>query len=211
MIIAVKLRCQRWSNVITKIEKFLHSHMPAKNLYADLHDVAQRYPNNIAIVTDDGREITYEAFLEHVNNFSRDLYHLRNIRKGDMVASVLYNSLDFCIALYATAKLGGVFIPISTKQTVIEWNTLLKQIPVKLLLVDRSLSDNILLLERDNPNMSVLIRDEQAGFGSDNKNGLKEAPYIETSWEDDIILMFTSGTTAKSKGVVLTNLMFQML
>lgn len=177
-----------------------------QNLYTDLHHTATKYPERTAIVGDDGREMTYAQFLYEVKRFSQYLYYEQHVKKGDMVALMLRNTPEFCVAVYALSKLSAVIVPISTKYTVCEWKNLLGKLPVRLALVEKEYETAVPELKRSKEGLAVLLSDRKHGFSELLKDKVYEGdPYGNAVWEDDLILMYTSGTTGESKGVVLSN------
>lgn len=175
-----------------------------QNLYADLCDSAEKYPDNVAVVTDSGKKYTYREFLECVNKTAQFLHSREKVRKNDMVALMLYNTAEFCIAVYAVAKLGAVVVPINTKCRPKEWKGLLQKLPVRTALFDERLEQYREEAERDNPGVKFISVKDDA-FAEYYIEDTGEEVYQESFWEDDVIIMFTSGTTGASKGVVLSN------
>ena len=175
-----------------------------QNLYADLCDWAEKYPDNVAVVTDSGKKYTYREFLECVNKTAQFLHSREKVRKNDMVALMLYNTAEFCIAVYAVAKLGAVVVPINTKCRPKEWKGLLQKLPVRTALFDERLEPYREEAERDNPGVKFISVKDDA-FAEYYIEDTGEEVYQESFWEDDVIIMFTSGTTGASKGVVLSN------
>lgn len=183
---------------------FTYAYAP-QNIYADLFGTADRLPDKTAIVDEGGRKYTYSDFLERVKRFSQFLHYDMGIKKGDHVALILRNTIEFCVALYALAKLGAVAIPVSTKFKPAEWKKLLCELPVKLVLTEKQYEKGANTLRREE-GPAVLAYDGKSGFPPLYEGREYEAdPYANGAWEDDFIIMHTSGTTGKSKGVVLTN------
>lgn len=176
-----------------------------QNIYADLFGTAGRLGEKTAIVGDNGISYSYNSFLDMVKQFSQYLYYDQRVRKGDHVALILRNTIEFCVALYALAKLGAVVIPVSTKFKPIEWKKLLSGLPVKLILTESLYEESArAICEEDGP--VVVSCKENDGFESVCMGReYEDDPYANSAWEDDFIIMHTSGTTGKSKGVVLTN------
>ena len=176
-----------------------------KNLYADLRATVDRVPDKVAIVTDGGKKYTYKDFLGCVDKTAVFLKNEKKIEPGEMVAVMLYNTVEFCISVYAIAELGAVVVPMNTKCKPDEWKSLFEQLQIRLALFDERLEQYRETAEANNPEIEFLkVKDDAFESYWHGENDVAKV-YNETSWEDDIILMFTSGTTAKSKGVVLTN------
>ncbi len=67
--------------------------------------------DRIALVDGDSR-ITYAEFDRRTDQLARALREL-GVRRGDRVAALLVNSAAFLETMFATAKLGAVFVPIN--------------------------------------------------------------------------------------------------
>ena len=67
--------------------------------------------DRIAIIDGDNR-ITYAEFDRRTDQLARGLREL-GVRHGDRVAALLVNSAAFLETMFATAKLGAVFVPIN--------------------------------------------------------------------------------------------------
>ena len=67
--------------------------------------------DRIALIDGDSR-ITYAEFDRRTNQLARALREL-GVRRGDRVAALLFNSSAFLETMFATAKLGAVFVPMN--------------------------------------------------------------------------------------------------
>lgn len=174
------------------------------NLYMDLVCAEARYHDNTAIVTHTGRSVTYSRFLEEVNRTASYLSHVHKIKKGDMIALILYNTIEFCTLLYAASRIGAAVIPVSSKCHVNEWRSLLTGLPVKVIFLDERLQEFEKQLYNVSPGTEVVITKERFTEYHDRAD-LEEETYPRSGWEDEAVLMFTSGTTTKRKAVILSN------
>ena len=86
-----------------------------QNVYYTLKNTAITFPDKIALV-EEGRTITYKALKDKADKLAAILCKNYLIKKGDKVAFLMVNSIDFCIAFYAVAKIGGIVVPLNTKQ-----------------------------------------------------------------------------------------------
>jgi len=82
---------------------------PDISLY-ELFLQSARQHGSQAAVSFMGRELTYNALLEQVQNFAAALQKL-GVKKGDRVAIHLPNCTQFPIAYFATLSLGAVVVP----------------------------------------------------------------------------------------------------
>lgn len=145
----------------------------------------------------DGREFSYDAFLQHVNG-TADLLSSHGIEKGDVVSLLLPNSAEYIVAYFACWTLGAIAGPINSllKAEEIEWT--LANSESKLVLVSSEF-----LPKLDGRNVP-----EQIVFDNvETVSALPEAelPSTELDAADDAVIIYTSGTTGKPKGCLLTH------
>ena len=64
------------------------------------------------VVTDDNRSLSYKALSDSGRNLASFLYN-KKVMKGDRVALLAYNRIEFAEVLYATSKIGAIIMPIN--------------------------------------------------------------------------------------------------
>ncbi|MBW2368126.1 MAG: AMP-binding protein, partial [Deltaproteobacteria bacterium] len=72
---------------------------------------AKRYPEKNALIMED-RHLSYRRLNQRVNQLAHGFLSL-GIKKGDRVAILGHNTLEWVIAAYAAAKCGVVTVPIN--------------------------------------------------------------------------------------------------
>ena len=165
-------------------------------LYQLLQDAVKNHPHRLAVI-DGHRRLTYAQVGQRVRALAAYLAG-RGLGKGDRVALLDNNSLPFYEGYFAAAAVGVVLCPVNTRLSPAE---------VRFILED---SDPKLVLCRDE--YSELI----AGFSSENilwMGGQYEAAvqeyrgFIGEELNDASLahLYYTSGTTGRPKGVMLTH------
>lgn len=182
-----------------------YKNMP-RNLYEALKKNANRMPEKAAFIDNWGREYSYGNFIEKVDKFAQYLYEEEQIHKGDRVALMLFNGIEFCVAYLSLTKIGAVTCPLPSKYKEPEVNALAKKAEVKLIICDRNFYSwfNDFCKEKNIERIQVDSVEEGYGLEAYLTNGtVTETSLPELT--DDVIIMFTSGTTSVSKGVVLKN------
>ncbi|MHA6260398.1 long-chain-fatty-acid--CoA ligase [Sporosarcina sp. CAU 1771] len=166
------------------------------------------YPNKTAIIYEEKRQKwSYSELNEKVNCFAHSLTKL-GVEKGDVVSTFLYNTSEFVVALFASAKLGAVFNPINYRLSASELQYILNDANSKVLLFEKTVSEVVHSAIRLGMNVQHYIDvDSQSSknvhyFYELVENGENEKPAIQVTEEDMYILMYTSGTTGKPKGVL---------
>lgn len=173
------------------------------NLFYSLEHTASVYPDKICIYDDKNVGRTYRQFLSDCLNFANYLYEEKNVRRGSHVALMMYNSYEFCVAFYACIRLGAVVIPLPSKYHQEEILSLCEKSDLLCVICDNHFSNWFQPLEGNGISVVSTLLDSY-GFSFANRKTLpSEVPYGTA--DDAAIIMFTSGTTAKSKGVVMRN------
>jgi acyl-CoA synthetase (AMP-forming)/AMP-acid ligase II len=165
-------------------------------------------PEQEAVVSD-GRRFTYAALWERVRRAAGMLATL-GVGPGTRVAALATNSHRYVEAYYATAMLGGVFIPVNYRAKAPELEYMLRFGAARVLLVGSRYLRAVEALRPTLPDLEVLIGLEgPEGVDRDFETGLAAAaPHDDEAAVDDdatTILMYTSGTTSLPKGVMLSH------
>jgi acyl-CoA synthetase (AMP-forming)/AMP-acid ligase II len=169
-------------------------------------------PDREALVEFGGNEkrITYAGMVPLVYKLANALQAL-GLQRHEKVAVMAVNSADYVITYYACAALGLTFVPLNYRAKDEELTHMLNISEAQALFVSRRYLD---LVNRIRPTLSSVrhyISYEGPAEGYlDYEQMVASAPedevVVEIDDEDPTILMFTSGTTALPKGVVLTYL-----
>lgn len=167
-----------------------------------LSESARRYPDRIAVVLGEER-VTYAqlwAQTQQVAALLRDGY---GVRAGDTVALLMPNVTDFPRAYYAVLALGAVVVPVHALLTPAEIEFVLRDSGAKLLVSHPMLPAGAQGAERAGiPVTQVPVLREAPG-GSMPHHDYRVA---QRDAQDDAVILYTSGTTGKPKGAVLTHL-----
>lgn len=166
--------------------------------------------DRIAIV-DGERRISYADFDRRTDQLASALRD-RGVRQGDRVACLQYNSAAFVELLFATAKLGAIFVPINFRLAAPEVAYLLADAGADVFVWSEPLSQ----LARDalrGEGVRVRLRVIVGGDPSDDEteydtlldSGEPRALGMRVPGSDVAMLMYTSGTTGRPKGVMLTH------
>lgn len=178
--------------------------MPA-NLYEAFLQSASLYPDRIAVADDNDKTYTYAALKEMTDQFSSYLYYISGLRKGQRAGLMMYNSIEFCVALLALTKLGAIVIPLPSKYSESEVLSLAGKASLQYIISDEAFYDWFVPLETSGVNLLKSgSRQGSYGFSHMRASYLKAAPSLGRE-EDDSLILFTSGTTSQSKGAVIKN------
>ena len=183
-------------------------HVPPATLCELLGNEATRQPDQVALIFKDQRW-TYREFQREVNRVARGLNGI-GVRKGDRVALVLPNSAEFLFAVFATTAIGAVFVPLNPGYTAEEAEYVLHHSGAALCLTSPELLPLIHSVRARVPALKkvIVIGDGEAGevipWSRVVAGSGEEAPHIEIDPEDLASITYTSGTTDRPKGVMLS-------
>ena len=155
---------------------------------------------------------TYGEFGSLVERFRGGLASL-GIQRGDNVACVANNRVEWAVAAYACYSLGAAFVPMYEAQSPKEWDFIIRDCEAKLLVAanDQVLSKAKGMLDSVPSLKHIVLLD-----GTTNGDGRvvtyaslvasgKKADAIKPVPADTAALIYTSGTTGNPKGVILTH------
>ena len=157
-----------------------------------------------------GRRLSYEETLARVTRLANALRGL-GVERGGKVAAVSQNSADFVLTYYACAMLGATLVPLNYRSKDEELTYMLNVSEAEALLASERYLD---LVRRIKPALehtrAFICYDGAADGFLDFAALVADAPEEElwTEVDDDqpTVLIFTSGTTAQPKGVMVTYL-----
>ena len=166
-------------------------------------------PDREALVCGEGR-ITYMEMSQRVNRLANALLG-RGIQRGTKVAVMALNSPQYVETYYACAKIGAVFVPLNYRAKREEIIHMLNNSEAPLLFAGERYLELVASLRPQVPAVKDIVcidarAEGMPGYGEILAAGSDDEVYVEIDEEEATLLMYTSGTTALPKGVVLTYL-----
>ncbi|KAH0715522.1 hypothetical protein KY284_008427 [Solanum tuberosum] len=170
------------------------------------------YPEKPAFFdADNGETLSFSQFKSMVSRISHGLIHQMGIKKNDVVLIFAPNSVQFPLSFFGIIAIGAIATTVNPMYTVSELSKQIKDCKPKLIITSPELFDKvnrfnlpILLLGHpgnSNSNNSGVVRFTElvgkAGYFDLDKTMIKQT--------DTAALLYSSGTTGVSKGVVLTH------
>jgi fatty-acyl-CoA synthase len=169
----------------------------SSNVADILRRTAGRVPGRIALRFED-REWTYRELDAAITRAAGFLLGL-GLAKGDRVAAYGKNSDAYLIGFLACARAGLIHVPINYNLTGEELSYLVTQSGSAVALVDPALMANV-----DGINV-VPLRDSEDSLLRAASEGAVPELDVEVADTDLVQLLYTSGTTSKPKGAMMTH------
>lgn len=149
---------------------------------------------------------TWERACRFANALARDF----KIGKGDKVAIAMRNFPEWCISYMAIISLGAVVVPLNAWWKNEELHYGLADCGTKLVIVDDKRMERILPCKKDLGLTLILARGGGEGADHHYEDLLESCwdasvPSVDIQPEDDFCIVYTSGSTGNSKGVILTH------
>ena len=187
------------------------------NLARLLSETAARHPGKPAVVFE-GTPCTYDAFDREVERHAAVL-HAAGVRKGDRVAIQLPKRMEFLFLHFANLSVGAVTLPLNAEYRPEEVEYFLSDSGSSLFFTDDDRFERAAGALRGLRGVRTLLVGGAGGGGAERlADRFSAAPSgFRRSWpaggDDPAMICYTSGTTGRSKGAVIThrNLVSNML
>ena len=170
-------------------------------------DFAKTQPGRIAL-SFEGRETTYADFEKHTNQVANALL-AAGVEPGDRVAFIGKNSDTYFEVFFGAAKMGGVTSPINWRLAGPEVAYILRDSRAPILFVGPEFTDILKKIAGECPDLKTTIATEaKAGnwpaFTEWRDANPDTSPEHRLGPRSDALQLYTSGTTGRAKGVMLT-------
>ena len=136
----------------------------------------------------------------------------RGVGAGDVVGLLSYNSIEFLVTIFAANYLGAVAMPINWRLAAPELRFILEHSGARVLVCGDGLVDLANLATNDLEGLVRVCTSSESVAGWESFNfisadaaGGARPTRVEVSGDDVHRLMYTSGTTGRPKGVMITH------
>ncbi|MCM3570400.1 long-chain-fatty-acid--CoA ligase [Neobacillus mesonae] len=169
------------------------------------------YPQKTAVI-DAEKEFTYLEFGQRVDKLSAALYEA-GINPKDHVAVMLPNTHYMLECFYGIGQLGAVMVPLNYRLSAGDLEYIIRHSDAKMLIVDEEFCKPIEEIA-DNLSLEKIVIVQVSGHKTSLKGVFYEDflehagndfPEVEIDENQLLTLNYTSGTTSKPKGVMLTH------
>jgi O-succinylbenzoate-CoA ligase len=160
-----------------------------------------------------GKRLTFSELNAGSNQIANALLE-RGVKPGDRVALLLANGAEFMECYFAIGKIGGVVVPLNWRLVPDELEFILKDSGSQTLVFGQEFQDTVVELHsrRDIGTTSwieVSSTAENTPFAENyqqiQQSSASSEPALAAGDDDNLYIMYTSGTTGLPKGVVHTH------
>ncbi|MBR0844831.1 malonyl-CoA synthase [Bradyrhizobium liaoningense] len=174
------------------------------NLFSRLFDSLDD-PKRLAIETHDGAHISYGDLIARAGQMANVLV-ARGVKPGDRVAVQVEKSVANIVLYLATVRAGAVYLPLNTAYTLNELDYFIGDAEPSLVVCDPSKAEGLAPI-------AAKVKAKVETLGPDGKGSLTEAAdkasrefaTVTRAGDDLAAILYTSGTTGRSKGAMLTH------
>ena len=182
-----------------------------------LKEQADKIPDKAFLQFSYDDPLTFAEVNKAANQIANSLREL-GVEKGDKVSVYMPNSLEICLAWFGILKNGSVMVPVNTAYVMDFLQYIIESSDSKLIIIAEEYMERLANIQTRIPlvdNVVVWPRNggdeiETAGYVTKKcmswsnfvNQGSDSEPEVEVTHLDHARLMYTSGTTGKSKGVV---------
>lgn len=159
---------------------------------------------DVFLYTADGGELSHKAFLEQTAQVAHALTHL-GLRAGDRVAVQIEKSPEALALCAACAQGGFVFLPLNTAYTATELQYFIENSGAALVVCDSAGKAALAsVVEDTGAKLETLDGDGSGSLMTLAQGQPTEFETVDRDGEDLAAFLYTSGTTGRSKGAMLS-------
>ncbi len=160
-------------------------------------------PARTAIETADGARWSYGDIAAASARLA-NLLVARGVKPGDRVAVQVEKSVENLLLYLATVRAGAVYLPLNTAYTLNELGYFLGDAEPTLIVCDPARRDGVAALAGDTP-VETLDADGKGSLSAAAASQPPDFATVARAADDLAAILYTSGTTGRSKGAMLTH------
>lgn len=166
---------------------------------------ARRTPDKEMLVCD-GRRVTYRELERRIREVAGGLAKL-GLREGDRIVLYLPNGVEIVELLYAAFTLGAIAIPVTTRITIRELTYFCQDSGAKIVVCSPQHAEGVRGIVEGQPGLQGITTGEaEKGFlAFADVSDKSFVPSAIDAEDDTAMIMYTSGTTGRPKGALITH------
>ncbi len=174
------------------------------NLFSRLFDGLDD-PGRLAIETIDGQRVSYGELISRAGQMANVLVD-RGVKPGDRVAAQTEKSVPGLVLYLAAVRAGAVYLPLNTAYTLNELDYFITDAEPSLVVCDPSRAEGIgAIAAKVGARVETLGPDGQGSLTDAAAGARSEFVTVPRADGDLAAILYTSGTTGRSKGAMLTH------
>src|SRR6478735_1142294 len=174
------------------------------NLFSRLFDTLDN-PNRLAIEMLDGTRISYGDLIARAGQMANVLV-ARGVKPGDRVAAQTEKSVPALVLYLATVRAGAVYLPLNTAYTLNELDYFIGDAEPSLVVCDPSKAEGIgTIAAKVGAKVETLDANGKGSLTDAAAKASAEFKTVARANDDLAAILYTSGTTGRSKGAMLTH------
>ncbi|MDH5662035.1 MAG: AMP-binding protein, partial [Elusimicrobiota bacterium] len=173
-----------------------------------LEESVPRFKDKVAIIFED-EKVSFRELDRLVNNLSAGLI-AEGVKKGDCVVTFLPDAMEIALSYYAILKVGAIHAPLDVRLKEEEIKLIFGDAKPVAIITTSQFQDMFLSMRAEIPSIkSIIVVGEEVKQGCISFSELKNRASsrvvpAEVDDEDIALYLYTSGTTARPKGVMVT-------
>jgi len=181
-----------------------------QNFYEIIASNAKNNPKKVAIFIENYKKTNLQL-KQDIDTFARFL-EFSGIKKGDAVAIIVGNSVEFIVSLFAITKIGAIAVPINTFLKKGEFEYILNNCEAKLLISSAAFAKETKDLIKTTKVQKIVWSDQYDELDEDNYSFAEMDATVLSDEENETLpsldelacIIYTSGTTGRPKGAMLS-------
>jgi malonyl-CoA/methylmalonyl-CoA synthetase len=161
--------------------------------------------NRLAIETHDGGRISYGDLIARAGQIANVLVS-RGVKPGDRVAAQTEKSVSGLVLYLATVRAGAVYLPLNTAYTLNELEYFITDAEPSLVVCDPTRAEGIsAIAAKVGARVETLRPDGKGSLTEAADKASAEFKTLARGHDDLAAILYTSGTTGRSKGAMLSH------
>ena len=162
-------------------------------------------PTRVAIETKAGAAVTYGGLIAATARLANVLV-ARGVKPGDRVAVQVEKSVEALVLYLATVRAGAVYLPLNTAYTLAELDYFITDAEPKLVVCDPAKRDGLAAIAaKVGGSVETLDANGKGSLMDAAATASAEFTTVPRAGNDLAAILYTSGTTGRSKGAMLSH------